>query len=181
MGLAPNGIGSQKPNHALDLLRTVWENRRHPLYAWRVLSRGSCDGCALGVTGFRDWTIEGVHLCTTRLKLLSLNTADAMDHRALRDVDVLRSRSGAELRALGRLAHPMRRRHGEAGFTHIGWDDALTTVANGVREAGGDRTAIYLTSRGVTNEVYYVAGKAARALGVANVDSAARVCHAPSP
>src|SRR5690606_20489287 len=33
---------------------------------------------------------------------------------------------------------------------------------------------------GITNEVYYVAGKAARALGIASVDSAARVCHAPS-
>src|SRR5262249_44304831 len=33
---------------------------------------------------------------------------------------------------------------------------------------------------GLTNETYYVAGKAARAMGVANIDSAARVCHAPS-
>src|SRR5690606_20722561 len=39
---------------------------------------------------------------------------------------------------------------------------------------------LYLTSRGITNEVYYVAAKAARALGIANIDSAARVCHAPS-
>src|SRR4029450_10563179 len=40
---------------------------------------------------------------------------------------------------------------------------------------------LYLTSRGLTNETYYVAGKAARAVGIASVDSAARVCHAPSP
>ncbi|MGH9260307.1 MAG: molybdopterin-dependent oxidoreductase, partial [Acidimicrobiales bacterium] len=38
----------------------------------------------------------------------------------------------------------------------------------------------YLTSRGITNETYYVAGKAARAMGIAGIDSAARVCHAPS-
>ena len=43
------------------------------------------------------------------------------------------------------------------------------------------RVALYLTSRGITNETYYVAGKAARALGIANVDSAARVCHARRP
>ena len=83
VSLAPNGIGHQKPNHAADILRTVWENRRHPLYAWRVLSKGSCDGCALGVTGFHDWTIKGIHLCTTRLKLLQLNTADALDPQAV--------------------------------------------------------------------------------------------------
>ena len=179
-GLSPNGLGQQKPHHFADMARTVWENRRHPVYAWRVLARGACDGCALGVAGFKDWTIEGVHLCTTRLKLLSLNTADPLDHDLLADVDALRSKDGSELRGLGRLAHPMRWRAGEAGYRRISWDEALDTVAGAIRGAGGDRTAVYLTSRGVTNEVYYVAGKAARAMGVSGVDSAARVCHAPS-
>ena len=179
-GLSPNGIGQQKPNHFLEMAKVAWENRKHPLYAWRVLSKGACDGCALGVTGFHDWTIEGVHLCTTRLKLLAVNTADALDHDLLADAEVLGLLDGAALRRLGRLAHPMRRRAGERGFARISWDEALDTLAAGIREAGGDGTAIYLTSRGVTNEVYYAAGKAARALGVASVDSAARVCHAPS-
>jgi molybdopterin-dependent oxidoreductase alpha subunit len=180
-GLRPNGIGEQKPNHYGEMVKVVWENRRHPLYAWRVLSKGACDGCALGVTGFHDWTIDGVHLCTTRLKLLAVNTADGLPDGALDDVTALRSeRSGAQLRTLGRLAHPMRRRSGERGFSRISWDEALDAIAAAVTRAGGDRTAMYLTSRGVTNEVYYVAGKAARAMGVASVDSAARVCHAPS-
>jgi anaerobic selenocysteine-containing dehydrogenase len=39
---------------------------------------------------------------------------------------------------------------------------------------------MFLTSRGITNETYYAAGKAARSMGIANVDSAARICHAPS-
>ena len=180
-GLSPNGIGQQKPNHYGDMAKVAWQNRRHPLYAWHVLSKGTCDGCALGVTGFHDWTIDGVHLCTTRLNLLSVNTADAIPRHALDDADALRrDRTGAQLRQLGRLAHPMRRRAGERGFTRISWEDALWSVAGAITRAGGDRTAIYLTSRGVTNEVYYVAGKAARAMGIASVDSAARVCHAPS-
>ena len=180
-GLSPNGIGQQKPNHYGDMAKVAWKNRRHPRYAWRVLSQGSCDGCALGVTGFHDWTIDGVHLCTTRLNLLSVNTADAIPRSALDDAEALRrSHTGAQLRELGRLAHPMRRRAGEPGFTRISWEDALWSIAGAITRAGGDRTAIYLTSRGITNEVYYVAGKAARAMGVASVDSAARVCHAPS-
>jgi molybdopterin-dependent oxidoreductase alpha subunit len=81
---------------------------------------------------------------------------------------------------MGRLAYPMRRRRGDKGFARISWDEALDAVGLGIRAAGGDRTAIYLTSRGLTNESYYVAGKAARAMGVANIDSAARTCHAPS-
>ena len=56
----PNGIGLQKPNHAAEIARTVWDNRHAPRYAWRILSQGVCDGCALGVAGFHDWTIDGV-------------------------------------------------------------------------------------------------------------------------
>ena len=64
-------------------------------YAWRILRKGVCDGCALGVAGFHDWTISGVHLCTTRLDLLKVNTATAIDRRALADVDGAATRSTA--------------------------------------------------------------------------------------
>src|SRR5205823_481289 len=167
-------------NHYGEMVKVGWANRRNLPYAWKVLTQGVCDGCALGVAGFHDWTIDGVHLCTTRLKLLDVNTADALDPDVVADVAALSGRSGAELRALGRLGHPMRRRRGELGFTRISWDEALDTIATAIERAGGERTAMYLTSRGLTNETYYVAGKAARAMGVASIDSAARVCHAPS-
>lgn len=180
VGLSPNGIGQQKPRHYREMAEVAWDNRRHPKLAWDILTKGVCDGCALGVAGLHDWTIDGVHLCTTRLRLLEVNTADALDHGLLADAEGLRSRSGDELRRLGRLAHPMRRRRGEAGFRRIGWDEALDALSSGLSAAGGERSALYLTSRGITNETYYVAGKAARAMGIASVDNAARVCHAPS-
>ncbi|HEV7761041.1 MAG TPA: molybdopterin-dependent oxidoreductase, partial [Acidimicrobiales bacterium] len=180
-GWRPNGIGEQKPNHYGDMAKAAWANRAHPRYALDVLTKGACDGCALGVTGLHDWTINGVHLCTTRLQLLQLNTADPFDPALLADVASLRGRSGGELRALGRLGHPMRRRRGEPGFHRVSWDEALDTMADGLRPAApAGRAALYLTSRGLTNETYYVAGKAARAIGMASIDSAARVCHAPS-
>jgi molybdopterin-dependent oxidoreductase alpha subunit len=180
VGFKPYGIGETKPNHYAEMLRTLWENRRHPLYAWRILRRGVCDGCALGVAGFHDWTIEGVHLCTTRLNLLKVNTADALDPGSLADVDALRGRSGAALRDLGRLGHPMVRHRGDPGFRRTTWDDALELVAERIRRAGPDRFGVYLTARGLTNEVYYAAQKAVRAMGSNNIDNAARVCHAPS-
>ncbi len=185
----PYGIGFTKPNHYLEIAKTIWENRRHPRYAWRILSEGVCDGCALGVAGFRDWTIEGVHLCTTRLNFLKVNTMGPLDPGVLAAVEPLRARSGAELRELGRLAHPMLRRAGEAGFRRIGWEAALDLVAAEIRAAraagpapstGAARFGFYLTARGLTNEVYYAAAKVARFLGTNNVDNAARVCHAPS-
>ncbi len=162
------------------MARIAWDNRAHPAYAWKVLTQGVCDGCALGVAGLHDWTIDGVHLCTTRLELLEFNTADAFDPILLSDVEPLAGYTTAELRALGRLGHPMRRRGNAPGFTPISWDEALDAIAIAHRATTPARTAWYLTSRGITNETYYAAGKAARALGIANIDSAARVCHAPS-
>jgi molybdopterin-dependent oxidoreductase alpha subunit len=179
-GFAPNGLGEQKPKHFSNMGRIAWENRAHPVYAWKVLTEGVCDGCALGVAGLHDWTIDGVHLCTTRLELLEFNTADAFDPVLLADVEPLADYSTAELRALGRLGHPMRRRGRARGFMRISWEEALHAIGVAQRGTDPDRIAWYLTSRGITNETYYAAAKAARALGIANIDSAARVCHAPS-
>ncbi len=179
-GLSPNGITRQKPRHYKDMVRIARENAHHGGYAWKVLTQGVCDGCALGVAGLHDWTIDGVHLCTTRLELLEFNTADALDPGLLADAAALEARTGAELRAFGRLGHPMRRRRGERGFSRITWSEALDAAGVALGAAPPERVAMYLTSRGLTNETYYVAGKAARALGTPHVDSAARVCHAPS-
>jgi molybdopterin-dependent oxidoreductase alpha subunit len=179
-GWRPNGMGEQKPNHYRDMAKVAWANRNHPVYAAQILTKGACDGCALGVAGLHDWTIDGVHLCTTRLNLLELNTADPFDPLIATDVAALRGRTGGQLRALGRLGHPMRRRRGDPGFRRVSWDEALSVLAGGLRATRPERVALYLTSRGITNEVYYAAAKAARALGVASIDSAARVCHAPS-
>jgi molybdopterin-dependent oxidoreductase alpha subunit len=180
VGFKPYGAGETKPNHYSEIMRTVWENRRNLRYAWRILRKGVCDGCALGVAGFHDWTISGVHLCTTRLNLLKVNTMPALDPAALADVAVLRGHTGKQLRDLGRLPYPMVRRRGEAGFRRVSWDEALDLVAERLRAAGPDRFGVYLTARGITNETYYVAQKVTRFLGSNNIDNAARVCHAPS-
>ncbi len=187
VSLRPNGLGLQKPNHFGEMARTVWENKHALPYAWRILSQGVCDGCALGVAGFHDWTIQGIHLCTTRLNLLKLNTMRPMDIGRLVDVAALRQLSSTELRELGRLPYPMLRRRGEPGFSRISWETALQLVADRMRAArakdacdGGDRLGFFLTARGITNEVYYVAQKVARFLGTNSVDNAARICHAPS-
>jgi molybdopterin-dependent oxidoreductase alpha subunit len=176
----PFGIGEGHPNNFSEVGRAIWENRDRAGYAWRILNRGVCDGCALGTKGLRDWTIDGVHLCNIRLRLLRLNTMEAMVDGALADVASLRERSGAELRGLGRLAHPMLRRRGEGGFSRISWDDALELIAERIVAAGPDRLGFYLTSRGMANESYYATQKAARAIGTNSIDNAARVCHSPS-
>ncbi|HUI27806.1 MAG TPA: FdhF/YdeP family oxidoreductase [Candidatus Kryptonia bacterium] len=176
----PFGLGQTKPHHFRDMARVVWDNRDNLPYAWRVLSRGVCDGCALGVAGFHDWTIDGVHLCMTRLNLLRLNTMPAMDIRRLENVATLRGLRNDQLRNLGRLPFPLLRQKGDCGFRRIGWDEAYRRIAQRIRATQPKRLAFYLTSRAITNETYYVAQKVARFFGTNNIDNAARLCHSPS-
>ncbi len=179
-GLVPNGIGQVKPNHYLEMARVAWKNRDQLPYAWRILTQGVCDGCALGTTGLHDFTMDGVHLCMVRLDLLRLNTAPALDIKVLEDGDRLAKLSSAELRELGRLPYPMVRHRGDKGFARVSWAVALELIAQRISRSDPDRLAFYLTSRGLTNETYYVAQKAARFLGTNNVDNSSRLCHAPS-
>jgi len=178
--LVPFGLGQTKPKHFRNMAEVIWQNRDNLSYAWKVLSKGVCDGCALGVAGFHDWTIPGVHLCMTRLNLLRLNTMPALDVRLLEDISKLQNLDNAKLRELGRLPYPMLREKNAPGFHRITWDEAYQRVATKIRSINPRRLAFFVTSRGVTNEVYYMAQKAARFLGTNNVDNAARLCHAPS-
>lgn len=162
------------------MARAAWRNRDNVSYAWKVLSRGVCDGCALGVAGFRDWTIKGTHLCMSRLNLLRLNTAPALDIRLLEDASALAALPNDELRELGRLPYPVARERGARGFRRISWEEACSRIAGRLRQADPKRVAFYLTSRAITNETYYVAQKVARFVGTNNVDNAARLCHSPS-
>lgn len=176
----PFGVGQVKPRHFRDMAGIVWRNRDNLPYAWKVLTKGVCDGCALGVAGLHDWTVDGVHLCMTRLNLLRLNTMPALDPARLADVAELRALDNRQLRELGRLGHPMLREQGATGFRRISWEDATSRISNRLRAADPRRIAFFVTARGVTNEIYYMAQKAARFFGTNNVDNAARLCHSPS-
>jgi len=178
--LKPLGIGEQKPNNYRALWEALAGNRDNLGYAWRILGHGVCDGCALGTTGMRDWTLDQVHLCNVRLRLLRLNTAPPMDVGLLADVSRLQAMKPTQLHELGRLPYPMLRHRGEPGFRRVSWDEALDVVANSLRSCPPERLGVYMTSRGQPNENYYVAQKAVRALGTNSIDSAARLCHSPS-
>ena len=126
--LVPFGLGNRKPRHFLDMFKVLWDNKDNLGYAYKTITRGVCDGCALGVAGLHDWTIEGPHLCMTRLNLLRLNTMPALDHDQLTDISKLKSLSNQELRKLGRLAYPMWRPSGAPGFQRISWEEAYSKI-----------------------------------------------------
>ena len=177
--LVPFGLAEpDKPRHYTDMAKSVWENRRALPYAWRILRDGVCDGCSLGPYGLRDNVIPGVHLCTTRLRLLRLNTMPALDPAPLSDVAALERLGEPGLRQLGRLGAPMLRERGDAGFHPISWDEALAGIGQRLRDVPGERMGFFATSRGLTNETYYAFQKTARLLGSNHVDLCSRLCHA---
>ena len=45
--LAPFGVGLTKPKHFREMLKVVWKNRDNLGYAWKVVTRGVCDGCEM--------------------------------------------------------------------------------------------------------------------------------------
>ncbi|WP_188454764.1 FdhF/YdeP family oxidoreductase [Virgibacillus oceani] len=177
----PFGLGKIKPHHIRDTMKVVWENRDNLPYATRILTKGVCDGCALGVQGLQDQTLRGPHLCTTRLNVLRLNTMSQMKEDVVHaDINDLRKMSSTELRKLGRIPYPLIRKPGENKFRRLTWDEALDMVAQKMKALDPKQFAFYLTSRGITNESYYTAGKVARFLGTNNIDNASRICHSPS-
>ncbi|WP_168121197.1 FdhF/YdeP family oxidoreductase [Paenibacillus sp. HB172176] len=177
----PFGLGKVKPKHIRDTMKAAWENRDNLPYAYRILTQGVCDGCALGVSGLYDRTLTGPHLCTTRLNVLRLNTMSAIDKAALHaDIDDLRKLDSTELRKLGRIPYPLIRRKEDRSFSRLSWDEALGIIAAKINAIDPKQLAFYLTARGITNESYYAAAKVARLLGTNNIDNASRICHSPS-
>lgn len=176
----PFGIGEQYPNNYWEVFRAIWLSRKKLPYAWNILDKGVCDGCALGTTGMKDWTLDGIHLCNVRLRLLQMNTMPAFDPVLLADVSQLQKQKSAQLRDLGRLPYPMIRQRGEKSFRRVSWDEALGVISDRIRSTTPDRLSFYVTSRGTVNETYYATQKAVRAMGSNNIDNAARICHSPS-
>jgi molybdopterin-dependent oxidoreductase alpha subunit len=177
----PFGLGKIKPKHIRDTMKVAYDNKDNLGYATRIITEGVCDGCALGVSGLYDQTLTGPHLCTTRLNVLRLNTMPAIRPEILHaDIDELKKYNSTELRKLGRIPYPMIRRKGERKFSRITWDEAMDTIAGKIKKLNPKQYAFYLTSRGITNENYYVAAKVSRFLGANNIDNASRICHSPS-
>ena len=129
VSLVPYGVHQTHPNAYGDILRCIAQNRDNLGYAWRILREGCCDGCSLGTSGLRDWTMKGIHLCNVRLELLRLNTMPSLDYHLLEDVSSLQNKNERELHQIGRLPVPMIRRKGgrvrNTSFRNAGISDGV--------------------------------------------------------
>ena len=169
-----------RPRPFVEMAQVAWQNRDNLAYAWRILAHGVCDGCSLGPRGLEDDVIPGVHLCMTRLELLRLNTMGPIPGQRLGDLGALRAMRNEDLHRLGRLPYPLIHRAGDDRLHRLSWDEALSIVAEELREAAPERLGFFATSRGIVNETYYAFQKVARLLGSNHVDLCSRLCHAAS-
>ena len=51
VGFKPYGVGHTRPNGYHAIWRALRDNWRHLPFAMRIMRKGVCDGCALGVAG----------------------------------------------------------------------------------------------------------------------------------
>ena len=80
------------------------------------------------------------------------------------------------------IGHEQRLLHPEIKGVRVGWDEALTAVADGfkqvIREHGPDALAFYVSGQLLTED-YYVANKLMKGfIGSANIDTNSRLCMA---
>ena len=115
------------------MARAVAGNRDELPYAWRCVTRPGrrLRRCALGTTGMRDWTMDGIHLTVVRLELPRLNTAPRARSRAS-------ARSSPRWRPCPRatcatwegwLPEPIRSGAAAKGFRVVSWDEAYGAAA----------------------------------------------------
>jgi molybdopterin-dependent oxidoreductase alpha subunit len=169
-----------RPRPFVEMAQVLWDNRDNLPYAWRILTRGVCDGCSLGPRGLNDDVIKGVHLCMTRLKLLRLNTMGPVPDERLQSLSALRAMRNEDLHRIGRVPYPMIHRAGDDRMHRLSWDEAYSIIRDELRAVPGDRMGFFATSRGIVNETYYAFQKTARLMGTNHVDLCARLCHAAS-
>ena len=150
----------------------------HLPHAWKILTRGVCDGCSLGSCGLRDPVLGGLHLCANRFKSLHLNTIGPLKSSAVKDAWRLQALDLKKLRSLGRLSHPMIRWKTDRGFSRIPWVDAFDIICRAIHDTPPHELGFCAAPSGVTNEVYYVFQKLARALGTNNIDLCSGTYHA---
>ncbi len=95
---------------------------------------------------------------------------EAIEAPVLADVERLRNLSHEKLRRLGRLPYPMMRRRNHKGFVRVGWQEAFDLIGRSIRGTASNEMGFFAASTRLTNEVFYVFQKLARALGTNNVD-----------
>ena len=164
-GGPPFGIG-EGARGVGAVLGGLWALRADPAYAARVLTWSVGDGCGLGSRGLEHPVLPGRHLCPNRIARIrrELERRELVPADVL-DLGVLRGRTAASLRAMGRLPFPLLHRAGERGFSRLSWAEALELAGQHLAATPGPQQAWLAGPQDLSNEGAWALATAAARLG----------------
>ncbi len=140
-----------------------------------------CPGCAWpepapGERKTAEFCENGAKAIAEEAMTERLDRRFFVDHH----IDDLRARSDHWLGRAGRLTEPVIKRPGASHFEPIGWDAALSTIAQSLTELDHPDQAIFYTSGRTSNEAAWLYQLLARSYGTNNLPDCSNMCHEPT-
>lgn len=153
---------------------------------WKAMrSKNACKTCAVGMGGQLGGMVnEGGYfpeVCKKSFQAMASDLQGAIPQRFWKDYSLnqLRSMSSRQLEHCGRLVDPVILRKGATHFEPIEWDEALSRVAAGMKDAGPERSFFYASGRS-SNEAGFLLQLMSRLLGTNYVNNCSYYCHQAS-
>jgi len=153
---------------------------------WKAMSsRNACKTCALGMGGQRGGMVnEAGHwpeVCKKSLQAMVADMQQGLKPEFFRrySIDELRTLTSRELEYCGRLTEPVYGGPNDSHYRVIGWDEALTRVADQLKGRPADETFFYASGRS-SNEAGFLLQLFARLHGTNYVNNCSFYCHQAS-
>ncbi|MDZ4834531.1 MAG: FdhF/YdeP family oxidoreductase [Candidatus Melainabacteria bacterium] len=165
-------------------LKKAWQVG--PWRLWkRMRSRNACKTCALGMGGMNGGMVnEAGHfpeVCKKSLQaqvadMIGALPADYFDKHTLEDLKQLTPKQAEDA---GRISYPVILEPGATKFRTISWNDALTLIAERMKETPPDQAAFYASGRS-SNEAAFLLHSFARVYGSNHTMNCSYYCHQAS-
>ncbi len=153
---------------------------------WRAMrSKNACKTCALGMGGqqggMRNEAGHWPEVCKKSFQAMVGDMQGSLrpDFFRTYSLEQLAGLSPRELEWSGRLTQPLHAGPGDSHYRVIGWDEALTRVADQLRQHQPDEAFFYASGRS-SNEAGFLLQLFARLYGTNYVNNCSFYCHQAS-
>ena len=177
----PVGGGLKAIHYVMSIAGHVGPGR----LAAAVRSKNTCKACAFGTGGQRGGLHNehkaGIEICNKNIQAKSSDLRPAIPLAIFEDnsLSELRQLSGRQLEALGRIGHPLYKAPGADRYRVIGYEEAITRIADRLRQSDPQRSFFYSSGRS-SNEAAFILQLFARLYGSNHVNNCSYYCHQAS-
>ena len=148
-------------------------------------SRNACKTCALGMGGQKGGMVNESggfpEVCKKSLQAMAADMQPAIpeDFWSRNSIHHLQAMSPRQLENCGRLVQPVHRAADSEHYRPIGWDEAISCVADKLQVTSANETFWYFSGRS-SNEAGFLLQLFARLYGTNNVNNCSYYCHQAS-